>query len=191
MYERGCSDADGEFVVSKDTSMALKYFEEAAEKDHLKALLHLSALLTTLDPPYFRPEQARQLLHRAADRYSSPDAFNLLGQLYEHGLGLPAPDLEQAGTWYKKAAREGHSGGLFNLAVWYESGNEGEDGRKRAAPLMAEPGCIKCRMIRLAANFDVRRGRQMPLTESMAVCSSESLRHPNHEARVFQLSKEL
>jgi TPR repeat protein len=53
---------------------------------------------------------------------SSGDACQLLGQMCEQGLGLPAADLEQAAAWYGHGAALQHAGSAHALAFALENG---------------------------------------------------------------------
>ncbi|SDY35515.1 hypothetical protein SAMN05421644_1532 [Allochromatium warmingii] len=47
---------------------------------------------------------------------------NYVGEIYEKGLGLPAPDYIKAAEWYRKAAEQNHSPAQTNLGSLYERG---------------------------------------------------------------------
>ena len=49
-------------------------------------------------------------------------AQTYVGEIYERGLGLPAPDYATAAVWYRKAADKGHSPAQTNLGSLYERG---------------------------------------------------------------------
>lgn len=49
-------------------------------------------------------------------------AQTYIAEIYERGLGLPAPDYATAATWYRKAAEQGHSSAQISLGSLYERG---------------------------------------------------------------------
>lgn len=49
-------------------------------------------------------------------------AQTYVGEIYERGLGLPAPDPVRAAFWYRKAAESGHRPAQTNLGTLYERG---------------------------------------------------------------------
>jgi hypothetical protein len=63
-------------------------------------------------------------LHTLLPRARGGDAVaqTYVGEIYEKGLGLPAPDYATAATWYRKAAEQGHSAAQTSLGSLYERG---------------------------------------------------------------------
>lgn len=51
-----------------------------------------------------------------------PVAQMYVGEIYERGLGLPAPDPGRAAYWYRKAAESGHRPAQIRLGTLYERG---------------------------------------------------------------------
>lgn len=51
-----------------------------------------------------------------------PIAQTYVGEIYEKGLGLPAPDPAQAAEWYRRAADQGHVPAQIYLGALYERG---------------------------------------------------------------------
>jgi len=51
-----------------------------------------------------------------------PIAQTYVGEIYEKGLGLSAPDYTQAVVWYRKAAQQGHGPAQVDLGSLYERG---------------------------------------------------------------------
>lgn len=64
---------------------------------------------------------ARQALTPKAQG-GDPVAQTYLGEIYENGLGLPAPDYASAAVWYRKAAEQNHGPAQTNLGSLYERG---------------------------------------------------------------------
>jgi hypothetical protein len=55
-------------------------------------------------------------------RAGDPVAQTYVGEIYEKGLGLDAPNYAEAANWYRKAARSGHQPAQTNLGSLYERG---------------------------------------------------------------------
>jgi TPR repeat protein len=53
---------------------------------------------------------------------ASGEACHWLGQMCEHGLGLPAADYEQAAAWYGHGAALQHAASAHALAFALENG---------------------------------------------------------------------
>ncbi len=62
----------------------------------------------------------RTLLPQAQS--GDPVAQTYVGEIYEKGLGLPAPDYANAAGWYRKAADQNHGPAQTNLGSLYERG---------------------------------------------------------------------
>lgn len=63
-----------------------------------------------------RQEKAKE------DGYAQARAQLSLGHIYRHGLGV-TQDNEEAMKWFRKAAEQGYSPGLFNLGEMYYKGH--------------------------------------------------------------------
>ncbi|WP_236786294.1 tetratricopeptide repeat protein [Allochromatium tepidum] len=55
-------------------------------------------------------------------RAGDPVAQTYVGEIYEKGLGLPAPDYAGAADWYRRAAEQNHAPAQINLGTLYERG---------------------------------------------------------------------
>ncbi|QIK38773.1 sel1 repeat family protein [Caldichromatium japonicum] len=55
-------------------------------------------------------------------RAGDPVVQTYVGEIYEKGLGLPAPDYSQAAEWYRRAADQGHVPAQIYLGSLYERG---------------------------------------------------------------------
>jgi TPR repeat protein len=55
-------------------------------------------------------------------RAGNPVAQSYVGEIYEKGLGLPAPDPAEASSWYRKAAQQGDIAAQVALGSLYERG---------------------------------------------------------------------
>jgi hypothetical protein len=55
-------------------------------------------------------------------RAGDPVAQTYVGEIYEKGLGLAAPDYAVAANWYRKAAEQGYSPAQTRLGSMYERG---------------------------------------------------------------------
>ncbi len=93
-----------------------------------RSALLLSAILalTLFSGP--SPAQAKSLRSLSLDELSTlalqgdPAAQTDLGERYEFGRGGAERDLQQARSWYEKAAEQNHADGLRALGVLYEEG---------------------------------------------------------------------
>ena len=54
-------------------------------------------------------------------REGNAEAQHIVGEIYEKGLGTE-PNFEEAASWYRKAAEQGFSRSMVNLAYFYEQG---------------------------------------------------------------------
>jgi TPR repeat protein len=142
LYENGCADRFG-VVLKQDLDMALRFYHEAGQQGHAKALLREASILICGPPELVNIEKAIKCLEAAAQpsltKYKlgsleiinehgskgSADAQNMLGELCEIGLdqGLEGkPNLEKALEWYRIAIKQGHNRALFNVGALYEKG---------------------------------------------------------------------
>lgn len=55
-------------------------------------------------------------------RAGDPLAQTYVGEIYEKGLGLPAPDYASAADWYRRAAEQNHGPAQIALGSLYERG---------------------------------------------------------------------
>lgn len=55
-------------------------------------------------------------------RAGDPVAQTYVGEIYEKGLGLPAPDYASAADWYRRAAEQNHGPAQIDLGSLYERG---------------------------------------------------------------------
>jgi hypothetical protein len=55
-------------------------------------------------------------------RAGDPVAQTYVGEIYEKGLGLPAPDYASAADWYRRASEQNHAPAQIDLGSLYERG---------------------------------------------------------------------
>ena len=106
MYE------NGEHVV-KDLLSAKKWYRDAAEMAHVKAMIRLASLLGE-DP------EATEWFRKAAEK-GDPDAQAMIAFRYESGTGTEI-NLDEAVVWYTKAAEQDQIVSQVNLGRLYQLG---------------------------------------------------------------------
>lgn len=123
LYENGCSDSHGP-ILDKNIDMAIRWYQEAAGMDSVKAQVRLGTLFSTVSmSKYHDPDSAITYLRRASIS-GSADAKSLLGQILALGLGGDGtPNPEEAVELYRSGAEQGHASSLFHLAACYEMGH--------------------------------------------------------------------
>lgn len=108
------------FDKAGNYSLALKYYQLAADKDDSMALLGLGFLYQDGSGVPKNHERAFYFIQLAASQDYPPAHFNL-GQVYELGRGVPQDHMESV-KWYRKAAVQGYVSAQFNLGVMHEGG---------------------------------------------------------------------
>lgn len=105
-----------------DNEEASKWIEKAVETNNPLALTVYAELFFLAPFEGFEPspEKCVQLLKKAAGQ-GSASAMNLLGGLYEEGVGVPK-SLDSAVQWYTKAVELNHIGAMTNLGLMHELG---------------------------------------------------------------------
>jgi TPR repeat protein len=157
LYENGCSDMKG-IVLSQDLSMAMRFYKEAGDKGHQKALLRLASIMICGPAEFLDTEKAVEALKKAAtpnttveteefgleamsNLLGDADAQNMLGELCEIGLhnGLEGKeDAYKALDWYRLALKQGHNRAMFNMGALYEKGVAVEKDIKKASRFYLE-----------------------------------------------------
>ncbi len=111
-----------------------------------------------------------------------PVAQTYVGEIFEKGLGLPAPDYAAAALWYRKAAESGHRPAQTNLGTLYERGlgvpkNKAEalNWYRKATGVIEDPLIFESKLKAERATFQ----RELALRKSLA----SSLRQKLDQAR--------
>lgn len=111
-----------------------------------------------------------------------PVAQTYVGEIFEKGLGLPAPDYAAAALWYRKAAESGHRPAQTNLGTLYERGlgvpkNKAEalNWYRKATGVTEDPLIFESKLKAERATFQ----RELALRKSLA----SSLRQKLDQAR--------
>jgi len=111
-----------------------------------------------------------------------PVAQTYVGEIYERGLGLPAPDYAAAALWYRKAAESGHRPAQTNLGSLYERGlgvprNKAEalNWYRKATGVTEDPLIFESKLKAERATFQ----RELALRKSLA----STLRQKLEQAR--------
>lgn len=119
--------------VPLDEAEGLKWLDKALVQDVPEA--HFMKGDFYYRGEYGHPQdyvKAREYLEKAAAAGHAP-AENMLGTIYEQGLGVPV-DLDLAIHWFRKAAEQGDPKGMSNLGQ--HLGPDGPDASKHVEALM-------------------------------------------------------
>lgn len=154
--QRGRSDAMaragwmlsiGRGVDQPDFKNAVKWFEEAAKRNHPYAMTLLAdSYLRGLGVDETDPEKAVELL-TAASALGEDRAMDLLGNLYRKGIGVPEVDFDEAFELFQQAAQMGNLDAQGNLGVMIIMGEGTEPSAEKAVELWkdgAEKGNAAC-----------------------------------------------
>jgi TPR repeat protein len=106
--------------ASKDNAKAREWYEKAADKGSVEAMVSLGVLYANGQGAAQDFVKARELYEKAADK-GSADAMYNLGNLYDDGHGV-AQDSAKAREWYEKAADRGNVEAMFALGLHYDYG---------------------------------------------------------------------
>jgi len=106
--------------VTLNYKEAARYFEKAAQKNHVPAQFALGAMAESGHGQPADPALAMKYYLKAAQRGHAPAQFNI-GNFYANGIGV-AQDLLEATVWYRQAASLGLPEAQHALAFAYETG---------------------------------------------------------------------
>lgn len=119
-------------------------------------------------------------------------AQTYVGEIYEKGLGLPAPDPARAAFWYRKAAASGHRPAQTNLGTLYERGfGVGQDRAVALDWYRRGLGLDKDRVVfesTLTAEREAFR-RELALRNKVAVSIEQQLRRAKAERTASRSAK--
>ena len=104
--------------MTKDDTLAVRWFHKAAEQGHAQAQNSLGAYYS--DPNVADYEQAVYWYRRAVEQ-GHVQAQSNLGILYYAGRGVAKNDTVAA-SLFRKAAEQGHAQGQRHLGLFYEYG---------------------------------------------------------------------
>jgi TPR repeat protein len=106
--------------ASKDNAKAREWYEKAADKGNVDAMVSLGVLYANGQGVAQDFAKAREWYQKAVDK-GSADAMYKLGNLYDDGHGV-AQDFAKARELYEKAADKGSAEAMFNLGLLYDYG---------------------------------------------------------------------
>ena len=109
LYRMGMMDLEGRGVATKDTTIAVKRFREAAEQGYAPAQLELGILSLSGSGTIQHYGNAVMWFRKAAEQGLS-DAQWRLGLLYQVGAGVEVDSIE-AYKWYNISASQGDVNG--------------------------------------------------------------------------------
>jgi TPR repeat protein len=107
--------------ASKDNAKAREWYEKAADKGSVDAMVSLGVLYANGQGVAQDYAKAREWYQQAAVK-GSADAMYNLGNLYDDGHGV-AQDFSKAREWYEKAADKGSVEAMFTLGLHYDYGH--------------------------------------------------------------------
>ncbi|MFZ4598348.1 MAG: serine/threonine-protein kinase [Terrimicrobiaceae bacterium] len=145
MTQTGLMLANGKGVPSPDPALAAQWFEKAAEAGDTDAMTALAECLIHGKGVEKNPERAAGLLH-AAIAFDHPLAFNLLGDLYHRGVGVPKDEAE-ALRLFTRGSELGSGDATANLGLLYLRGEGVPRDPSKAAAIWktgAERGFAAC-----------------------------------------------
>jgi TPR repeat protein len=115
--------------VQKDYAKAVEWYRKAVDQGVPFALYIIARLYETGGPGLKQDyAKAMKCYREDADRGWSLAQYDI-GRLYENGLGVP-DDLDQARTWYQKAADQGSEDAKRGLRRMEEAGKSESGGRR-------------------------------------------------------------
>ncbi|MCJ2043481.1 sel1 repeat family protein [Methylobacterium sp. J-078] len=103
-----------------DLTEAEHYFSIASNQHHPEAIYELAYVQLTQLAPESDPEQALELLRKAAKAGHVGAAF-LIGDVYSRGDRV-RPDLREAAQWFRRAADAGHVQSQFQIGCFFAQG---------------------------------------------------------------------
>ena len=103
-----------QYIVT-DFGQAAQWYEKAAKKDHVDALLHLGFLYAQGKGVDKDEKKAFTYIRRAAETGNKNAQYNL-ARCYEEGIGTKQ-DHSKAFGWYKKAGQQGD----YRAMCWIKS----------------------------------------------------------------------
>jgi TPR repeat protein len=122
MLGAGLSEKDSAQGPAYDPAEALKWYQSAADQGFARAHYNM-ALFWQNDHPGFGVDHARaRALADEAIALDYPQAYNLIGDQFFNGLGVPE-DKVAALSWYRKGADLGTFNGLREVGYAYYHGN--------------------------------------------------------------------
>jgi TPR repeat protein len=122
MLGAGLSDKNGGQGVAYDPAEALIWYQRAADQGFARAQFNM-ALFWQNDHPGFGIDYAKaRALAQEAIALDYPQAYNLIGDHYANGYGVPE-DAAEALSWYRKGADLGTFNGLREVGYAYYHGN--------------------------------------------------------------------
>ena len=161
MADRG--DPRGQIALGKLYENGIGTRREAADRGSPDAELRLALIYYTGATGQRDLAQAVVWMRRAAN-HDVGKAQGVLGATYANGEGAPRDQTQTlAQAWLRKAADQGDSNAMINLAVAYDTGLAWRGGRSRAGAGLVAQGRRRRRRARPEAGRRGHAGRR-PLT---------------------------
>lgn len=140
MAEVGLMIANGDGAPA-DMVEAVRWLKRSADAGFPEGMLLYAECLIAGKGTEINAAEAAALYSKAA-ALGNVAAKSYLAGMYQHGLGVPAPDPKKAFQLYKEAAAQGFPEALGRLGAMYMSGEAGAKDEKKAVQLW-EDGASK------------------------------------------------
>lgn len=171
LYRRGSG------VAASDSATAA-WFRRAAAAGDGQSAYDLGLMLAATPGNPAREAEATRLLRQAADA-NVRDAWPVVAERYEQGLGVRRND-QEAAFWYRKAAAEGNQAAQYNLGSMYARGR----GVSKSEPEAAEWYARAAEQGHTAAQFELGmayiRGRGVAKSDSLGLLWLERAASQGH-----------
>lgn len=171
LYRRGSG------VTASDSATAA-WFRRAAAAGDGQSAYDLGLMLAATPGNPAREAEATRLLRQAADA-NIRDAWPVVAERYEQGLGVRRND-QEAAFWYRKAAAEGNQAAQYNLGSMYARGR----GVSKSEPEAAEWYARAAEQGHTAAQFELGmayiRGRGVAKSDSLGLVWLERAASQGH-----------
>ena len=130
-YGAGPEDGDNPRALPADKTKAMKFYRQAAFKDHVPAQLILADLYAS-DTSGIKQNLAEAMrLYRKAAEAGELRAQCRLAEMYDKGQGVRR-NIAEAIPWYQKCAKSGDGAAMFRLAELHETGEGGSENKVAA-----------------------------------------------------------
>lgn len=117
MEQIGCLYYGG-YGVEQNIEEALHWFEKAAEKNFPKAFYNIGVLYET-EPQLEGDINKAISWYEKGMELNNPESTNMLGIIYSEGKGGIPVNMDKAFEMFRKAAEEGYTAAMCNLANFY------------------------------------------------------------------------
>lgn len=124
-----------------NVGQAIRLYNKAVELGISDAQVYLADLYNNETNTAKDPGKAFEQFQKAADEGNSY-AQRMVGYFYEHGIAMERPDTEMAKEWYGKAAGQGDTIAMLNLAWILYDQEDYTSAYERFNYLAHEPTCL-------------------------------------------------